>query len=198
MELKRVVFKLEVGEASESGFLVSRDMGKKAKESIFIRLSELDPNTVLEIDFSFIKYMDASCANQVVAMVLRRLESGEYPGVYIVLSNAKEQHRNNIEYALNAASKAVVVREDEGWTIMGDLMDSYRAALSGIMQMGSATARELQKVMNYNTVNEASTKLSSLYQQCLVAREANSGRRFRYVSLLQSAGGKKADESEEQ
>lgn len=192
MKIKHLRFTVE---GDESGLLIARDMGEKAKEIIFGKLSEFGSNTVLEMDFSSIKYMDASCANEVVVMVLRRLESGEYPGVFIVLSKIAEQPRSNLEFAMKAVKKAVVVREEAGWTILGELMDSYRTALDKVMQLGSATARELQKVMNYNTVNEASTKLSSLYQQSLVAREEASGKSFRYVSLLQIESGEEADKS---
>lgn len=198
MKVKHLKFTLEVGEGPEKGLLLTREAAEKTREAIFRKLSGLDADTVLDIDLSSIKYMDGSNAGGWLVMVLKSLELGLYPGVFIVLSNVKDQHRGNMELALRAAGRAVIVREDDGCTILGELMESYKVALHKVMEMGSATARELQKAMDYNTVNEASTKLSSLYKQRLVAREEAAGKSFRYISLFHREGGEKADESEEQ
>jgi len=68
-------------------------------------------------------------------------------------------------------------------------VSSHRTALAKIMEMRSVTARELQQELDYKTINESSTRLTSLYQRCLIAREPfreavrGGGRQFRYLSL---------------
>ena len=185
--MKKEVFEITVG---EDGLLIGKEIGEEIRNRIGKKLSELEYNTVLEIDFGAIRHVDASCANVIIVNILRRLESGEYPDRFIILSNVGDQHREDIEYPLKVAGKAVVVKEDDGWSVLGVLINSYREALDKVMELGSVTARELQKAMGYNKVNEASTKLSYMYQKSLIAREPSGGRRFRYFSLIQEDKGK--------
>jgi len=196
MSLKIIPFKVEAVGAPKKDLLIMREIGEKTKEAICRRISRLEPNSVLEMDFSSIRFMDVSCADEIVVKVLARLEAGEFPDRFIILSRINAQHRENIETALEVAKKAVIVKENKGWSLMGELVNSYREALSTIMELGSVTARELQQEMGYNTVNEASTKLIFIYQRCLIAREPyreavrGGGRQFRYLSLLQGNGGR--------
>ena len=192
MNLKTIPFKVEAVGApnKEKDLLIMREIGKKTKEAICKKLSELERNTVLEMDFSSIRFIDVSCADEVVVKVLSRLEAGEYPDRFIILSHINAQHRENIETALKVAKKAVIIKEEGGYRILGELVNSYRKALSKVMELGSITARDLQEKMGYNTVNQASTKLIFIYQRCLIAREPyreavrGGGRQFRYFSLL--------------
>ena len=192
MSLKTIPFKVEAVGApnNERDFLIMRRIGEKTKEAICRKLSKFETNTVLEMDFSSIRFIDVSCADEVVVKVMARLEAGEYPDRFIILSHIDTQHRENIETALKVAKKAVIVKENGGWSLLGELVNSYRKALSKVMELGSITARELQEEMDYNTVNQASTKLIFIYQRCLIAREPyreavrGGGRQFRYLSLL--------------
>ncbi len=178
---------------TETGFLIGREEGKKIKEAICKQLEGLTPNTVLQLDFGRVEFVDVSCADEIVVKVLARLQAGEFPDKFFILSNIKAQHRENVETALEIAEKAVIVKELKSFSILGKLMNSYRQALEEVMRRGAITARELQQALKYSTVNEASTKLSYLYQQCLIAREPfrrpvrGGGRQFRYLSLLQIA-----------
>lgn len=191
MSLKTVPFKVEAVGAPKKDLLITREIGERTKEAICRKLSKLEPNIVLEMSFSSIRFMDVSCADEVVVKVLIRLEAGECPDRFIILSHINAQHRENIETALKVAKKVVIVKENEGWNLLGELVNSYWEALSKVMEVGSITARELQEKMGYNTVNEASTKLSFIYQRCLIARKPHreavrgGGTQFRYLSLLQ-------------
>lgn len=173
---------------AEAGFLIGRAEGKKIKEAICQKLEELAPNSVSQLDFGQVEFVDVSCADEIVVKVLARLQAGEFPDRFLILSNIKAQHLENVETALEVAEKAVIAK---GFFILGKLMNSYKQALEEVMRRGAVTARELQQTLKYSTVNEASTKLSYLYQQCLIAREPfrrpvrGGGRQFRYLSLLQ-------------
>lgn len=190
MSLKRLSFKVKEVGSVNGGFLMTREVGRKTKEVIWAKISELLPNTILEMDFSNIKFMDVSGADEVVVKILTRLEAREYPDRFIILSNVDLQHKENIETALKVNKKAVIVKEDSSWYIWGDLISSYKEIIHKITEKGSITAREIQEKMNYKTVNEASTKLGLLYKKCLIAREpyreavVGGGRQFRYISLI--------------
>jgi len=186
MELKHVKFTPEIGEGSEEGFLVTKQAAQIVKENILEKLSEMERGTVLNIGLGSIKYMDAANAGNMLVMVARNIEVGMFPAVFMVLSDMKEQHEQNIHLPFKAANKGVIVLENGGYRIMGGLLVAYKAALSKVMVSGPMTARELQQAMDYRAVNEASTKLSALYKQGLLARKKYKGRAFTYVSLVQN------------
>lgn len=174
----------------EMGFLIGREEGVRLKEDICKNLDEQEPNTVLVLDFSEVEFIDVSCADELVVKVLARLQAGEFPDRFLILSGLKPQHKENIEAALSVGGKAVFVRTDDGATTLGELISSYRDALDVVNQKSIITARELFDEMHYETINESSTKLSALYKLCLIGREPyrrpvrGGGRQFRYLSLL--------------
>lgn len=126
MKLEGSKFVIAVGEGETSGLLLCRDLGLEVRDAILARLSELVSDTVLNIDFGSVKYMDGGCANLVVVGVLRGIESGKYPQALIVLSNVKEQPRGNIQFILEATGKSVLVLEEKGWAILGNRTGSWK------------------------------------------------------------------------
>lgn len=188
MALKTISYQIRAVDAPQKDLLIMREIGRATRESICKKLEQAPSNTVLELDFSAIRFMDVSCADEIVVRVLARLEAGEYPDRHITLANIDIQHRENIEAALKVARKAVMVKDNR--EILGDIINSYREAIHKIVLLNAVTARELQQVMNYKTINEASTKLTFIYQRRLIAREPfreavrGGGRQFRYLSLF--------------
>lgn len=131
MNLKTVPFEVKAVGArkGEESFLITREIGRNTKEAICNKLSEIESDTVLELDFSSIRFMDISCADEVVVKPLARIEAQEFPDRFIVLSYVGAQHKENIESALNVSKKAVVVKENESYVLMGKLVNNYRDAL---------------------------------------------------------------------
>lgn len=175
---------------ADAGFLIGREEGVRLKEALCQQLDGLEPNTVLALDFSAIEFVDVSCADELVVKVLARLQAGEFPDRFLLLTGLKPQHRENVEAALAVGGKAVLVQSAREWLILGNLIHSYREALAVVNAQRTITARELFEAMGYETINEASTKLSALYKLRLIAREPyrrpvrGGGRQFRYLSLL--------------
>jgi len=177
----------------EMGFLIGREEGVRLKEEICKFLGEQETNTALVLDFSQVEFIDVSCADELVVKVLARLQAGEIPDRFLILSALKPQHRENIEAALTVGGKAVFVQTEDSWTTLGELISSYRDALEVVNGKNVITARELYDEMHYETINESSTKLSALYKLCLIGREPyrrpvrGGGRQFRYLSVLSDA-----------
>jgi len=184
--MKHVTYPLQ----PESGFLIGRDEGTRLKQAICDALGGLEENEALALDFSAVEFVDVSCADELVVKVLARLQAGEYLDRFLVLVGLKPQHRENVEAALSVGGKAVLSQDGSDWTVLGELIASYREALAVINERGEITARELFESMHYETINEASTKLSALYKLCLIGREPyrrpvrGGGRQFRYLALL--------------
>lgn len=186
MGLKNTIFEL----TADQNLLVTRATGKRAKEAICRKLDRLEKNSVLVVDFSSIKFIDASCADEIVVRVMARLEAGEFPDRFILFKNLARQHIENINLALTVANKMVITYSGRKWQILGTVVEGHRRTLLKIVELKQTTARELQEAMGYRTINEASTKLSDLYKWSLVAREPfrqsvpGGGRQFTYISLL--------------
>ena len=94
--LSTVPYKVQAVGAPEKDLLITREVGHETKEQICGELAQLEPNTVLDLDFRAIRFMDVSCADEMIVRVLARLEAGEYPDRFISLSHIGVQHRENI------------------------------------------------------------------------------------------------------
>lgn len=189
MELVRSNF--EITPDNEQRLLIGRDEGERIKELVCQALKWLDAPGVLRLSFERTRFVDISGADEVVVKVLARLEAGEYPDRFLVLSDLTAQHRENIEMALTVANRAVVVDLGlRGWTILGELNSGLRKVLGFIAEKRGATARELVEQLAIEPVNTASTRLVQLYDAGLVAREPfrepvrGGGRQFRYLPLV--------------
>ncbi len=188
--LKPFRFEVQAIGSIQPGLLVTREVGDDTKEAICRQLKVLPLNTVMELDFLNIRFIDVSCADEVVVRVLAELEVGELPDRFMILTNVQEQHVENIDVALKVAKKAVLARTEQEWRIFGELAKSLHDALKQVIEAKEITARELQTRMGYTTINQASTVLVSLYEKRLVAREPfresvpGGGRQFKYLSLV--------------
>jgi hypothetical protein len=175
----------------DKNLLIGRDEGERIKELVCQQLKWLNAPGVLCVSFARTQFVDISGADEVVVKVLARLEAGEYPDRFLVLSALSAQHRENIEMALTVANRAVVVDlGTRGWTILGELNSGLRKVLAFIAEKRGATARELVEKLGIEPVNTASTRLVQLYEAGLVAREPyrepvrGGGRQFRYLPLV--------------
>ena len=174
---------------NKEGDLLDDEDIEREKERLLDSCSKIKPGagTVLLISFSYIRYTAGAQIADLIVPAMRRIASGEYPGVHIAVSSLEEQHRSEMGWAMRGTEKVIIgQRSGPGteWSLYGKLMKSYAVALDQVMEKGSITARELMNAMGYNTVNEASTKLSKLYSLGVLAREPDKGISFRYYSLL--------------
>jgi DNA-binding transcriptional ArsR family regulator len=187
MELIRSMYEI----TPDKNLLIGRDEGERIKELVCQQLKWLNSPGVLRVSFARTQFVDISGADEAVVKVLARLEAGEYPDRFLVLSALSAQHRENIEMALTVANRAVVVDlGTRGWTILGELNSGLRKVLAFIAEKRGATARELVEKLGIEPVNTASTRLVQLYEAGLVAREPyrepvrGGGRQFRYLPLV--------------
>lgn len=194
MELR---VKRHVVESDNEFGLVERSDGEQAKEEIYGALKTCDPGTLLLIDFSSIRYIDVACAQEAVFRPLVRILTGEYRRrgkdnhVYMAITGLSAQRRYNIHVVFKLAKRAVVewhpVKSGTEYSlsVLGEIVPSYCDVLSHLAALKTATAHDLYPKLGLSAVNGASTKLSSLYTDGLLARvEAGKGRAFRYISLV--------------
>jgi len=168
--------------------LVTRETGKKIREAVEVMLAKEKEGAIIVLDFEGIGIIDYSCADEIMAKLITRLNSGEYGDKYIILKVSNPTQKENIEVALERKKLAVLsFGEDNPWQILGVLNTYLKDTLTYILEKGKVSARGLADLMNLE-INTSSTRLLNLYKLHLVRRTEElleeRGRQFVYESIL--------------
>ncbi|MBU0701504.1 DUF4325 domain-containing protein [bacterium] len=168
--------------------LVTRETGKNIREAVEWMLAKEKEGAIIVLDFEGIGIIDYSCADEIMAKLITRLNSGEYGDKYIILKVSNPTQKENIEVALERKKLAVLsFGEDNPWQILGVLNTYLKDTLTYILEKGKVSARGLADLMNLE-INTSSTRLLNLYKLHLVRRTEElleeRGRQFVYESIL--------------
>jgi len=168
--------------------LVTRETGRQMRETLEERLQAEPEEAVVILDFKAVGILDYSCADEIVAKLISRLNAGEYGNRYLLLRGLNATQKENIEVALERKRLAALsLREDKSWEVLGVLNNYLRETLEEVMREGRITARDLAEVEELE-INTSSTRLANLYKLQLVQRReellSEGGRQFVYESLL--------------
>ena len=168
--------------------LVTRDTGKRMREALEERLQTEAEEVVAILDFKAVGVLDYSCADEIVAKLISRLNGGEYGSRYLILRGLNSTQRENIEVALERKHLAALfLHEDKSWEVLGVLNNYLKETLNEVMREGRITARDLAEAEDLE-INTSSTRLANLYKIQLVRRReellSEGGRQFVYESLL--------------
>lgn len=174
-------------EQGASNNLVTRQTGRSVREMIEERLRSLGPRTMVTLDFSAVGIIDYSCADEVVAKLITRLQGQEYGEKFLRLQGLDLTKRENIEVALERKRLCIVEVFDGGKLgLVGVLQPYLLETLRNLHERGSLTARYLATLEGIE-LTTASTRLSNGYKLRIMARrEAHleeGGRQFVYEPL---------------
>lgn len=189
--LPLIAVDIDLGKAckdwSGSNHMVTRETGRFLREVVEERLRTLGPRTVVDLDFSGVGIVDYSCADEVVAKLITRLQGQEYGDKFLRLKGMSSTQRENIEVALER--KKLCIMETAGGSkpgALGVVQPHLAGTLEAIVEHGSMTARQLADLKGIE-LSTASTRLANGYKLRLIARrEANleeGGRQFVYEPL---------------
>jgi hypothetical protein len=163
--------------------LVTRPTGRAVRLAIESRLAEAGEPSVSVVDFASVTILDFSCADEVVARLLRRYMAEDRPReAFFVFRGVQEWHREPIEVVLERQSLAAVAEVDgEGLRLLGTA-DSREAAVWARMEelrtLEPGTAGELFQ-------EEEASVLSQLVSRRLVFRHQD-GRHHALTHLLET------------
>jgi len=153
-----------------SSDLVTRQSGQVIRERIERDITKEDNGAIVALDFSRIGIIDYSCADEVVAKLISRLLSGEYGDKYIVLTGLNENHKENIEVALERKELAVMAQMKNGKKILlGSLNNYLKQTLDFIVKKGKITANDLSEYLKL-PANTSGTRLLNLHKKRVVKR----------------------------
>jgi hypothetical protein len=129
--------------------LVTRPTGRAIRSGVESQIAEMEgPATqacLSILDFSQVRVLDYSCADEIVAKLLLRFLNDERPAeAYFVVLGVQEHHEEAIEAVLERHALLLVARDDEGRVkLLGDADPAQRAAWDALMRRGRAAVAEV-------------------------------------------------------
>lgn len=152
--------------------LVTRSTGRAVRGGIEAHLQEHPDVTVVVLDFSAVRVLDCSCADEIVAQLLLRSQPGAATGrgTYFLVRGLNEVHADQIDEVLRRHGLALVAEERGGATrLLGWATDLMRTAWERVANHGSALPEELASELSW-PLEEARRTLDELAGQRLVMR----------------------------
>jgi hypothetical protein len=151
--------------------LVTRSTGRAVRGGIEAHLEEHPDVTVVVLDFSAVRVLDCSCADEVIAQLLLRHAGGaaSRPAHFLV-RGLDESHADQIDDVLRRHGLALVAEERGGAVrLLGSFTDLMRTAWERLAAHGSAAAEELASELAWS-LDDARRALDELAGRGLVMR----------------------------
>lgn len=171
--------------------LVTRPTGAMVRLGIEHQLDEIGDRALAILDFSHVRLLDFSCADEIVAKLLLQYVSVDIPRreVYFVFYGMSESHMDAIETVLQRHSLALVSQlADDNPRLLGVIDDEQRRIWETIRQLGSAEPSEVASSAGISA-EHAKRALEDLWRRRLVIRDDHV-----YVSLCGRSPGMRGDE----
>jgi hypothetical protein len=151
--------------------LVTRPTGAAVRTAIETQLAELGGRTVTVIDFSNVRLLDFSCADEVVAkLLLPYCDDCPPRDAYFVFRGMSETHLDALEHVLERHRLALVLQQEDGVpTIVGAVSGAERKAWEAVIELGSATCDEVARQIGIAT-DEVEALLTALSRRRLMMK----------------------------
>jgi hypothetical protein len=170
----------------QTNILSGRDEGRMLAETALQYLQSLEPDSVLPLDFSKVRFIDFSCVDEFLTRILRRIVSGELGTRFIVLQGMTPTVEESIA-AVFAIRELVCpkITKDGEIELIGkigtELMETYRLAA----KRGRITARDVKEIAPRVGTSAISNRLAKLQKMGLLVRRSevgmeSGGRQFIY------------------
>ena len=159
--------------------LVTRPTGRAVRGGVERLLPQKDDEKPVVIDFSSVRCLDISCADEVVGKLL--LQNGS--GRYFVLTGVSEAHCEAIEQVMERHNMAVVAQNPDGSPkVLGPLDEPVRRAFGAVVQSDCGRASDVAGRLDIST-EAAQPLLDELLTRRLVTRTQDQ---FRALSACDS------------
>ncbi len=161
--------------------LVTRPTGRALRLGIESQLEELGGPSLSILDFRQVVVLDYSCADEIVARLLRRFQGADRPGdVYFLARGVAERHREPIEEVLLRHGLALVAELDQGdVALLGAAPDFHRAAWAALERLRRAHAEEVAVALAASAADTAAALDALAARRLAVAARAQAP----YVAL---------------
>jgi hypothetical protein len=154
------------------GDLVTRPTGRAVRSSVEAMLPRHDDGKTTVIDFSAVRCLDISCADEIVGKLL--LQYGQ--GQHFVLRGVSEAHRESLDLVLERHGVAVVAQGRDGaLQVLGPVGEPVKAAFGAVLQSGCSAASEVADRLSL-PMEAALPLLDELLTRRLVTQKADQFR----------------------
>ncbi len=169
--------------------LNGRREGHELADRLLEQLEAGEPDSILPVDFGKVRFMDFSCADELMTRVLRRIRSGELGTRFILLQDLPPSVEENVT-AVFAIRDLVCPRLTKGGQIelLGkigpELAETYQLAV----RKGKITARDVMAIAPDVGISAISNRLAKLQTMGLLVRTKEGaaeggGRQFIYQAV---------------
>jgi len=177
MNIKKVSIQelAEKAGIEQKGTLSYRPFGQKIRISIENMINLLPAGSVIDLDFSGIRFSDSSCADEVVLQVQLFLRE-KANNIILYVSNINDSIKEELKAAAALLEKSkgripfLYLQNNGIFTYIGEIEDTLDDTFQFILQRKSLTTRDVMEIYNL-AVNSASNRLKRLWDYGLVLRE---------------------------
>jgi hypothetical protein len=159
--------------------LVTRTTGAAVRTIIEHQIAGLADGTVVYLDFTHIRILDRSCADEFVAKLIGPMaeEHSQHEG-YVIINGLTEDHLEAIEGVLEAHELALVVQFADGVARLVGHVNELERRCWEIVSRGGTVATDLIASTLGLPFDDCHELLDSLAQRRLLRRDAD-----RYAAL---------------
>lgn len=162
-------------------YLVTRQTGRAVRLGIQGRLAELNGRVLAVVDFREVQLIDFSCADEVVAKLVRQAGRSARPRAFFLLRGLAEHHVDPVQSALRRQELAVAAERDDGRPLLlGSVSRSPARAWREVCRLGRAGAERIAECM-HEPASAVHPWLERLHRRRLLLRNGPE-----YVSLRQA------------
>ena len=130
--------------------LVTRPTGRAVRSSIETELARLSGRTVVVLDFSAVRIIDCSCADEIVAKLVQASLAIESPyDAFFLIRGLHEDQIGELEAVLRSQRLALVAETGGMLQLIGEVADDARLAFEHLAARGVAAAEELADELSW-------------------------------------------------
>jgi hypothetical protein len=151
--------------------LVTRPTGQALRLGIETQITELGALCLTVLDFAEVAVLDYSCADEIVAKLIKRYQREDRPAeAYFLARGIEDRHRETIETVLGRQGLAITAELADGNVVLlGEASPAERTAWAALEVMGRAAPAEVA-VRTGVEETESGRALESLARRRVVAR----------------------------
>ncbi len=128
--------------------LVTRPTGRAIRSGVESQIAEIETGAgawLSILDFSQVRVLDYSCADESVAKLLLRFSGDDRPAeAFFVVRGIQEHHEEAIEAVLERHSLLLVAQDEEGTVrLLGSANPVHRAVWEALVRLGRGAPAEV-------------------------------------------------------
>lgn len=154
----------------------TRSEGQKVRPAMLEAVSAA--SRVVVVDLQGVELLNSSFADEIVALPLQRVCSGEFGERYLVVVTPSLEVIQDVQLPLEKRNLTLMVFEGEltrkTWSLLGIRRSYFVDTLTEIMRLGEVSTGDLAKVLGISPQN-CSNRLTELAARRLIQRDREFG-----------------------